>query len=95
MSLTPTEITHIAKLARLRVEDQQARSCATRLSRVLDLIEQMNQIDTSDIEPMSHPQDTALRLREDKVTESAQTQAYLEIAPAVENGLYLVPRVIE
>ncbi len=95
MSLTPIEITHIAKLARLRMEDQQARSCATQLSRVLELIEQMNQIDTSGIEPMSHPQDTALILREDRVTASAQTQAYLEIAPAVENGLYLVPRVIE
>ncbi len=77
------------------MEDHQARSCATQLSRILELIEQMNRIDTSDIEPMSHPQDTALRLREDKVTATDQTEAYLEIAPASENGLYLVPRVIE
>ncbi len=95
MSLTPTEISHIAKLARLQMKDDQACSHAAQLSRILDLIEQMNQIDTSGIEPMSHPQDTALRLREDKVTATDQTEAYLEIAPASENGLYLVPRVIE
>ncbi len=95
MSLTPAEISHIAKLARLRVEDHQAQSCSTQLSRILELIEQMNQIDTSDIEPMSHPWDTALRLREDKVTATNHGEAYQEIAPAAKNGLYLVPRVIE
>ena len=95
MSLTPTEISHIAKLARLRVEDYQAQSCATQLSRILELIEQINQIDTSDIEPMSHPRDTALRLREDKVTAINHRETYQEIAPATESGLYLVPRVIE
>ncbi len=95
MSLTPTEISHIAKLARLRMGESQANSCAPRLSRILDLIEQMNRIDTSNIEPMSHPQDTALRLRQDEVTETDQTGDWLEIAPDAENGLYLVPRVIE
>ncbi len=95
MSLTPAEISHIAKLARLRLEDHQAQSRAIQLSRILELIEQMNQIDTDDIEPMSHPRDAALRLREDEVTATNQTEAYLAIAPAAENGLYLVPRVIE
>ncbi len=95
MSLTPAEISHIAKLARLRIDDRQAQSSATQLSRILELIEQMNRIDTSDIEPMSHPQDTALRLREDTVTSVSHREAYQEMAPAAENGLYLVPRVIE
>lgn len=95
MSLTPTEISHIAKLARLKVKDDQAQSCAIQLSRILELIEQMNQIDTSDIEPMSHPRDAALRLREDEVTAANHREMYQETAPATENGLYLVPRVIE
>ncbi len=95
MSLTPAEISHIARLARLRIDDCQAQSSATQLSRILELIEQMNRIDTSDIEPMSHPRDAALRLREDAVTSVSHREAFQEIAPSAENGLYLVPRVIE
>ncbi len=95
MSLTPTEISHIARLARLRIDDRQAQSSATQLSRILELIEQMNRIDTSEIEPMSHPRDAALRLREDTITSVSHREAFQEIAPSAENGLYLVPRVIE
>ena len=60
-----------------------------------DLVEQMNTVDTDSIEPMAHPRDVALRLRDDQVTERDQREEFLEIAPASERGLYLVPRVIE
>ncbi len=95
MPLTPTEIRHIAKLARLALDDHQVRSRALQLSRILELIEQMNRIDTRDIEPMSHPQNAVLRFREDEVTAADRREDWLEIAPASHNGLYLVPRVIE
>ncbi|WP_423906277.1 Asp-tRNA(Asn)/Glu-tRNA(Gln) amidotransferase subunit GatC [Candidatus Spongiihabitans sp.] len=99
MSLTPKEITHIASLARLKTSSEQAEFYATQLSRVLDLVEQMNTIDTSDIEPMSHPHDhlqnAALRLRADEVTATNLRKAYQTVAPATENGLYLVPKVID
>ncbi len=95
MSLTPKEITHIATLARLKTSSEQAEFYATQLSRIMDLIKQMNTIDTSDIEPMSHPQDPALRLRADEVTATNLREAYQTVAPATENGLYLVPKVID
>ena len=95
MPLTETEIRHIAKLARLKMEERRIRACASQLSRILELIEQMNRIDTSGIEPMSHPQDSALRFREDEVTAPNRRENYLGIAPAAQSGLYLVPRVIE
>jgi len=65
------------------------------LSRILGLIEQMNAVDTAGIEPMAHPSDTALRLREDVVKEKNQRDQFQAGAPATEAGLYLVPRVIE
>lgn len=95
MSLTPKDITHIARLARLKTDDDQVKFYAVQLSRIIDLVEQMNKIDTSDIEPMSHPQDSALRLRADEVTSENCRESYQAIAPAAENGFYLVPKVIE
>ena len=95
MSITAKEITHIAKLARLKTDPDQAEFYANQLSRILDLVEQMNNINTDQIEPMSHPQDAALRLREDKVTAPNLREEYQAIAPASEEGLYLVPKVIE
>ncbi len=95
MSLTAQEITHIAALARLKINTDEAGFYATQLSRIMDLVEQMNAIDSDDIEPMSHPQDVALRLRADEVTATDCREAYQAIAPAIANGLYLVPKVID
>ena len=95
MSLTPQEITHIARLARLKTSTEEAKSYATQLSRIMDLVDQLNSIDTENVEPMSHPQDAALRLRRDEVTKSNKRDEFQSIAPECENGLYLVPKVID
>jgi aspartyl-tRNA(Asn)/glutamyl-tRNA(Gln) amidotransferase subunit C len=95
MSLSRTDVERIAHLARLEVNDQEAQAFAGSLSRILGLIEQMKAVDTTGVTPMAHPQDAALRLREDEVTESDQRSKFQEIAPAAEAGLYLVPKVID
>ncbi len=95
MALTHQDVLHIARLARLRVSAEEAETAQTQLNSIFGLIEQMQAINTQGIEPMSHALDVAQRLREDKVTESDQRNKFQKIAPAVENGLYLVPKVIE
>lgn len=95
MALTPQDVLHIAHLARLRVSAEEAETARTQLNSIFNLIEQMQAIDTQGIEPMSHALDVAQRLREDKVTESDLRNKFQTVAPAVENGLYLVPKVIE
>ena len=95
MSLTKTDIEKIAHLARLEITSSEMESYVNSLSNILDLVEQMNAVDTDDVEPMAHPQDSVLRLRADEVTEDNQRERFQEIAPETENGLYLVPRVIE
>ncbi len=95
MSITSEEITHIARLARLKTDPEKSEYYATQLTRIMNLVEQMNQIDIGDIEPMSHPQDAALRLRPDEVTAENQREKFQAIAPAADKGLYLVPKVIE
>jgi aspartyl-tRNA(Asn)/glutamyl-tRNA(Gln) amidotransferase subunit C len=95
MALTHQDVLHIARLARLRVSAEEAETAQTQLNSIFGLIEQMQAINTQGIEPMSHALDVAQRLREDKVTESDQRNKFQTVAPAVENGLYLVPKVIE
>jgi aspartyl-tRNA(Asn)/glutamyl-tRNA(Gln) amidotransferase subunit C len=95
MALTRQEVLKIAQLARLAVTEQEAASYAASLSRILGLIEQMNAVDTTGIEPMAHPTDSGLRLRADEVSEPNQRDKFQAVAPAVEAGLYLVPKVIE
>jgi len=95
MGIDNSEVKKIAHLARLQVDEQEAQRYADSLSRILGLIEQMNAVDTTGIEPMAHPLDMQLRLREDQPTETDQRDRYQQCAPAVEAGLYLVPRVIE
>ena len=99
MSITSTQITHLARLARLDVSAEDADSHARQLTRILELVEQMNRINTDGIQPMSHPQEAALRLRDDRPCPSPDPQArrdhYQRIAPTTEQGLYLAPRVIE
>ena len=95
MSLSPDDVTKIAHLARLAVESDQIEVLGKELSNILDLVAQMEAVDTDDVEPMAHPLEMAQRLREDAVTETDQRDRYQAGAPAVENGLFLVPKVIE
>lgn len=95
MSLSRTDVERIAHLARLEVTDQEAQVFADSLSRILALIEQMKAVDTTGVTPMAHPQEAALRLREDDVTETDERGKFQQIAPAAEAGLYLVPKVID
>ena len=95
MSLTIDDVKKVARLARLAVSEQEAQTTHAQLSDIFGLIAEMQAVDTSGIEPMSHAQDVTQRLREDKVTESNQRELFQSIAPQVEAGLYLVPQVIE
>jgi aspartyl-tRNA(Asn)/glutamyl-tRNA(Gln) amidotransferase subunit C len=95
MSLGTDDVKRIAHLARIEISDSEAEATLQKLSGILGLIEQMQAVDTSGIEPMSHSQDVTQRLREDVVTKTNQREEFQKIAPAVENGLYLVPKVIE
>jgi len=95
MSIQSEDVLKIAHLARLGIEPEQVESYASDLSNIMLLVEQMNQVDTSDIEPMAHPLDQSQRLREDVVLETNQRDILQENAPAIEDGLFLVPRVID
>ncbi len=95
MSLQKTDIEKIAHLARLAIDEQDVPLYTRNLSNILDLVEQMSAVDTADVQPMAHPLDMAQRLREDQVSEGDGRAQFQQIAPAVEAGLYLVPKVIE
>lgn len=95
MAITVEDIHHIASLARLGISGEDAEQYVEQLNRIMQLIGQMNQIDTARVDPMAHPQDMALRFRDDEVTEPDQRETLLALAPEVESGLYLVPRIIE
>lgn len=95
MSLGPDEVKNIAHLARLEIDEKNIEDYAGNLSSILDLVEQMNAVDTTDVKPMAHPMDVAQRLRKDEVLEQNQREAFQKIAPKTEDGLYLVPKVIE
>lgn len=95
MSLSLDDVKRIAYLARIAVDDTEAAAVLKQLSVIFVLIEQMQAVDTTGIEPMSHAQDVVLRLRDDAVTESDQHELFQSVAPQVEAGLYLVPKVIE
>ena len=95
MSIDVDEVKKIAKLACLNVSDADIQSYATNLSNILDLVAQMDAVDTTGVTPMSHPFDAVQRLREDVVTDFDRREDFLAIAPKTEDGLYLVPKVIE
>lgn len=95
MALTLDDVKRVAHLARIAINDADARSTHTQLSGIFDLIAQMEAVDVSAIEPMSHAQDVVQRLREDVITETDQRERFQAVAPQVESGLYLVPKVIE
>ena len=99
MSLTTDDITRIAKLARLSLDAPQSERLLGQMNSFFNIVEQMRAVDTSGITPLAHPVEAigaiALRLREDVVSESNQREANQRSAPAVEQGLFLVPKVIE
>jgi aspartyl-tRNA(Asn)/glutamyl-tRNA(Gln) amidotransferase subunit C len=95
MLLERAEVEKIAHLARIAIDEGQLASVGRDLSNILDLVAQMNAVDTAAVAPMAHPLDMAQRLRPDTVTETDRRERFQAIAPATEAGLYLVPKVIE
>ncbi|MEQ1719795.1 MAG: Asp-tRNA(Asn)/Glu-tRNA(Gln) amidotransferase subunit GatC [Nitrosomonas sp.] len=95
MNLSLNDVKRIADLAYIEIDENQAEATLAQLSSIFNMIETMQSVDTSAIEPMSHSQSVSQRLREDIVTESDQCALFQSIAPQVQEGLYLVPQVIE
>jgi aspartyl-tRNA(Asn)/glutamyl-tRNA(Gln) amidotransferase subunit C len=95
MALYSEDIQRIAHLARIEITAGEAVDVRTKLDSIFDLIERMRAVDTNGIVPMSHAQEVTLPLREDVVTETNRRELYQSVAPAVQDGLYLVPKVIE
>lgn len=93
--ITPNTVKKVADLARLDIKNNEINAYTQDLDNILDLVNQMQIVDTKAIKPMAHPWDLDQRLREDNVTESDQRELMQSIAPKVSNGLYLVPKVIE
>lgn len=95
MSLNREDVQRIAHLARLGIDEDDVPGYASELSKILDLVAQLQEADTQNVAPMAHPLNAEQRLREDRVTETDQRDKFQAIAPATESGLYLVPKVIE
>lgn len=95
MAFDKSEVEKVAQLARLHVSDAEADEVTSRITDILALIDQMQSIDTEGVEPLAHPLDVTQPMREDKVTETDRRDELQELAPEKEDGLYLVPKVIE
>jgi len=95
MSLEKTDVEKIAHLARLAIDDKDIPDYARDLNNIFDLVEQLSAVDTTDIVPMAHPLDAVQRLRSDEITEHNQREQFQAIAPKTQDGVYLVPQVIE
>ena len=95
MAIEQNEIEKIAELARIRIAPDQIGQLTRRITEILQMVDQLQAVDTREVEPMANPLDAVQRLRPDEVTECNRRDAFQAIAPAVENGLYLVPRVVE
>lgn len=95
MNIERQEIEKLATLARIAIDESTISEVSQRLSSVLDLVDQLQAVNTEGVEAMSHPMQATQRLREDEVTEINQREAFQAIAPETEDGLFLVPKVIE
>jgi len=95
MALTLADVHRIAHLARIDIDAEQAGEVHRKLDAIFAMINELQAVDTTGIVPMAHAQDLMLPLREDRVTEGDRHALYQSVAPAVEDGLYLVPKVIE
>jgi len=95
MSVTPTDVAQVAQLARLKIQDTALEDVTERFGRILDLVNELHNVDTHNVEPMSNPHDMTQRLRPDTVTETNQRAQLQSVSPAVEEGYFLVPKVID
>lgn len=95
MALDNETVHNIARLARISIEDSEVDKYRSELSNILDLVAQMEACDTEGVTPMTHPFDATLRLRDDEVTQTNQRDKFQKVAPDAEQGLYLVPKVID
>jgi aspartyl-tRNA(Asn)/glutamyl-tRNA(Gln) amidotransferase subunit C len=95
MPLTLDEVKKIADLAKLNIEDRDMSPLTENLERILQLVDEMKAVDTSNVEPLAHPLEETQSLRVDQVTETNHSEAFQKIAPEVYAGLYIVPQVIE
>jgi len=95
MALDNTTIHTIARLARLEINDDEVAKYRSDISNILELVQQMEAVDTTGVEPMTHPFDATMRLREDIVSETNQRDKFQSVAPNSQDGLYLVPKVID
>lgn len=95
MALDKIEVEKIAHLARLHISESETEEVTTRITDILTLIDQMQSVDTEAVEPLAHPLDVVQRLRVDEITEENQRDRLQQLAPASEDGLYLVPKVLE
>lgn len=95
MALTLNDVEKIARLSRLYLDDGEKAQTLQELNDIFAMVEKMQSVNTDGIEPMAHPHEAALRLREDKITETDRAADYQSVAPEVRNRLYIVPQVIE
>jgi len=95
MALTEDDVTRIAHLARIEISDDDRRAMLAQLNDIFAMIEKMQRIDTTGVAPMAHPLGGQQRLREDRVTEADARERNMKNAPRSEDGLFLVPRVVE
>lgn len=95
MSVSESDIETVARLARIRVDADQLGEVTQSITDILGMVDQMKAVDTSEVEPMGNPHDALQRLRNDEVTEINSREALMANAPAQEDGLFLVPKVIE
>jgi aspartyl-tRNA(Asn)/glutamyl-tRNA(Gln) amidotransferase subunit C len=95
MSLSLQDIERIAHLARIEISASEAADVHAKLLTIFAMIDELDALDTTGVEPMSHAQDMAMPLRDDRVTEGDRHAEFQRVAPATEDGLYLVPRVVE
>ncbi|MBU2885429.1 Asp-tRNA(Asn)/Glu-tRNA(Gln) amidotransferase subunit GatC [Gilvimarinus agarilyticus] len=95
MAVDQSDIEKLAELARLQISEEAAAETAQSISQVLELVDQLQAADTQNVKPMAHPLDAVQRLRADVVTETDQRESLQAMAPATQDGLYLVPKVIE
>lgn len=93
--MSDLNLDHLAKLAHLRLSDEEREQVQSDLQRIIDMVDQMQSVDTEGIAPLSHPLDAKQRLRPDAVTEIVDREHFQQGAPATRDGLYLVPRVVE
>lgn len=95
MSLSPEQVRQVAQLARLQLNPEQVEPYARQLSNILEMVDRLSAADTTGVSPMAHPLDMVQRLRSDTISEVDRRDDYQAIAPETQDGLYLVPKVIE